>query len=192
MTWINKKYFYLCFFVVLIFLSLILDFGKKVKPSSSKDNIITVLTLIRFIDSKFENVLPYIEPGAMDHYSYTPLRINDIRDKVKELYGYDIINKKLYYNLNNCRLKYKQKGKINLCIAEKYWLKLSKEEWSYILDKYNIKNIISPFEIENLYLCNSYKVQKDDRFISLKPKDNIYHYKKSKYTTCEKLIQHDY
>ena len=90
-TWIHSKFFYLGFLAFAIFLFSIIDFKNKTVPSNAKNTTLTALTLVRFIDSKFENLIPYIEPGAMDHYSYAPSRINYIRSKVKDLYGYDII-----------------------------------------------------------------------------------------------------
>ena len=187
-TLIHSKSFYVGFLTFIIFLFLIIDFKKKTIPLTSKNTSLTGLTLVRFIDSKFENLIPYIEPAALDHYSYTPSRINYIRSKVKDLYGYDIIDQKIYYKKDQCTFKNKQRGKINDCVAKNYWLSLSNKEWINLLDKYEIKILIAPFKIDNLYLCNLYNIQKTDPIIGLKPKDKIYYYKKSKNSSCKKLI----
>ena len=127
----------------------------------------------------------------MDHYSYTPSRIKYIRLKVKELYGYDILDKEIYRKKDECTLNYKSTGIINYCVAKNYWLNLSNEEWTNLLDKYDIEIVIAPFKIENLYLCNSYIVQKRDVIIDhidVNHKDKIFYYKKSKDSICQKLI----
>ena len=188
-TWIHSKFFYVGFLTFILFLFSIVDFKKKAIPSTPKNTILTALTLVRFVDSKFENLIPYIEPAAMDHYSYAPSRINYIRSKVKDLYGYDIIDQKIYYKKDLCTFQNRQRGKINACVAKNYWLSLSNNEWIKLLDKYNIEILISPFKIDNLYLCNLYQVQKSDPILGLKPKESIYYYKKSKNSSCQKLIQ---
>tara|TARA_B100000212_G_C27351773_1_gene523962 strand:+ start:890 stop:1474 length:585 start_codon:yes stop_codon:yes gene_type:complete len=185
---IRSKYFYISFLTFIIFLFSIIDF-KKNTPSTTKNTSLTALTLVRFIDSKFENLIPYIEPAAMDHYSYTPSRINYIRSKVKDLYGYDVIDHKIYYKLDQCTFNNRQRGKINYCVAKNYWLSLSNKEWIKLLDNYDIEILIAPFKINNLYLCNSFEIQENDPIIGLKPKDTIYYYKKSKDAFCQKLIQ---
>ena len=69
--------FYFPFFIVISIFSK--PQKKDIYPSSVDKSLnkIIVLTLSSYIDSRFSNVLPYIEPAGLDHFSYSPSRIKN-------------------------------------------------------------------------------------------------------------------
>ena len=95
----------------------------------------------------------------MDHYSYTPKRINYINNIVKKYYGYDLLkeNKKD----KECDYDYYRSSYLNTCITEKFWQKLTKKEWLLISNETKVNYVFSSLKLSNLYLCEEF-INKSD------------------------------
>ena len=151
-----KSYLSLIFYLPLfIFISIFSKPQKKDFPLSSSDksfNKITVLTLSSYIDSKFSNVLPYIEPAGLDHFSYSPSRIKNIQEEILKVYGYDILKKN--YNPNNdCKPIYR-KGVLNKCFGYNYWKNLTPIEWNDISTFTNVNYVLTEKPLISIKSCS--------------------------------------
>ena len=62
---------------------------------------IYVFSIVDFIDFKFNNVIPFIEPAAIDGFSYIPKYAKFFSDSASDIYGYNILKKTNHYS-NEC------------------------------------------------------------------------------------------
>lgn len=144
--------FYIPFFVVI---SIFSKPQKKDIYLSSVDKSfkkITVLTLSGFIDSKFLNVLPYIEPAGLDHFSYHPSRIKNIQEEIFKVYGYDILEKD-YNPYKDCDPNFRR-GVLNKCFGYKYWNSLTSSEWRNISKFTNVNYVLTEKPLPFLKSCS--------------------------------------
>jgi len=132
--------FYLPFFIVISIFSKPNKDDISLSNSEKSFNKIIVLTLLNNVDSKFSNVLPYIEPSGLDHFSYSPSRIKNIQEEIIKVYGYDIL-KKNYNPYIDCKPIYR-KGILNKCFGYNYWKNLTNSEWKDISTFTNVNFIL--------------------------------------------------
>ena len=132
--------FYLPFFIVISIFSKPNKEDISLSTSEKSSNKIVVLTLLNNIDSKFSNVLPYIEPSGLDHFSYSPLRIKNIQEEILKVYGYDILEKN-YNPYIDCK-PVNRKGILNNCFGYNYWKNLTYEKWQDISTFTNVNFIL--------------------------------------------------
>ena len=152
----KELFFYIFFYLIFSILALspkFLDKDYSFK-STNKQNVIIAFTTETYLDKKFSNVLPYLEPNAMDHYSYTPKRINYIRNIVKKYYGYDLLSDNK--NVKDCNYDYYRSSYLNQCLTKDFWKSLTKNEWLDIARETKINYVITKIPLENLYLCETF------------------------------------
>ena len=152
------KYTKFLFYSVFLFLTLSIYssnyFLNKRNQINFKSNIY-VFTSLDFIDAKFNDVIPFIEPASIDGFSYMPKYIRQLVNPTLDLYGYNLLeqNKKIS---QDCQIDSFRTGSINKCIIKDYWKNLKNKDWNYLSSKYNVQFVFSDFHIESLYLCKKY------------------------------------
>tara|TARA_Y100001968_G_C19453128_1_gene770138 strand:+ start:2297 stop:2920 length:624 start_codon:yes stop_codon:yes gene_type:complete len=156
------------FYTLITFFSLYSSSNR----SFEKNKTTVILTLIPYIDNKFQYVIPFLEPAGLDHYSYTPKKIDALRSIVKEVYGYDLLDRQIYEQ-SECNLKFYRSAVISKCQVRPYWTNLSINNWINISNKYNVNNLITTFKIPSLKACKAYYFPSDNNYAN---KVQYFHY----------------
>ena len=148
--------FYIFFYSILAILSLTPRFLVKnySSKSISKSKTIIAFTTENSLDRNFSNLIPYLEPNGMDHFSYTPRRINYIRNIVKKYYGYDLLVDK--NNAKDCNYDFYRSSYLNKCLTNDFWKSLTKNEWLKISSETKVNYVVSRITLENLHLCETF------------------------------------
>lgn len=190
----NKVKFKKFIFIFLFVFSFVIlgktssSFYKTHNSNKILERKLYVFSIVDFIDFKFINVIPFIEPASIDSFSYLPKKFEIFNKAAFDLYGYDLLER-YNHQSENCFDYFYRTSIINKCIVKNKWQNKTKKEWSFLSKKYNINYIFSGFPIPNLKLCKKYSLF-DNKKKSIT--ERIFYYKieeKLNYPhSCEKLL----
>lgn len=161
----NKKF--LIFNFIIIFSYCLFSYLANIRKPDLYQKKIKVITEIGFIDSIFSNVLPYIEPASIDHFSYDRKKLIYFLNRFNKIYGYNLTDQNRFYK--DCSIANFRSARLDTCFLNDYWSNLSQTKWRSIANKYKVYNLVSSYEISNLKKCFTYlMIDKQNNFKTYK------------------------
>tara|TARA_B100000212_G_scaffold120769_1_gene90413 strand:+ start:1921 stop:2490 length:570 start_codon:yes stop_codon:yes gene_type:complete len=148
----NNKF--LIFNFIIIFSFGLFSYLANIRRPDLNHKRIKVITEIDFIDSIFSNVLPFIEPASIDHFSYDRKKLIYFLDRFNKIYGYNLIDQNRFYK--DCSIVNFRSASLDKCFLNDYWSNLSQKEWRSIANNYKVYNLVSFYELSNLKKCFTY------------------------------------